>query len=341
MRDLRVPLSTDVSWRPIQLPRLSALHAQACTALAQRAWDVSIDAGVPWRAALTPVPSTDSRFRSVSEGIVVRLRWEGGVFHLRMPPEMLAACAQSLVPDVPLPEMPTALVQLILEGVLVGVQQALGISGAAITCLDSIPVADPAVPGLLLELQGVGVNGTLIVPIQTDAEGLIVLARYALRRSPPLNDIYVGDVPVTLRAVVGETMLSAEMVEALREGDAVIVERYHPADGKSLPMRTASGWSLMANCEHSALLSAGQWQPDSLQDAVPPDHGRMSFELGRAELQLHQLMEAAHTEIPLAALPGDVSVRIYFNDQPVGAGSLVEVDGRIAVLLASPLIVPR
>lgn len=331
-------------WRPLQLPRLGGLQAQACTVIAQRAWHVPIDIGVQWQARLWPVPAADRRLIQLAAGQIIRLRWEGGVFHMRVPDALLAACAQALVPDIPLPGMPAAFVHTILEAALLGVQQVLGLSGASLAMVDSLPEADPGLPGFLLELRGAGIDSAMTLPVQADADGAAALARHALSRPCVANRIDIGAVPVTLHAVVGETSLPAGAVETLGHGDAILIDRYHPAAEQLLPLRAASGWSLLADCDAHTLRSAAIWQSGSLHDDVIdmalPDQDRMTFELGNVTLPLRQLLTAAKTPIPLATLPGDAMLRVCFEGRPVGQGALAEIDGRLAVVLSGMMASP-
>ena len=328
-------LTSATPWRPLQLPRLGGLQAQACTAIAQRAWNVPIDIGVQWQARLRPVPAADPRLGRLGGGQIIRLRWEGGVFHTRVPDALLVACAQALVPDIPLPGMPAAFAHTILEGALLGAQQALGLSGASLAMVDTLPEADPALPGFLLELRGAGIDGVMVLPLQADADGVAALARHALSRPRTGNRIDIGLIQVTLRAVVGETSLPAGLVETLQHGDAVMIDRYHPTAGRMLPLRAASRWSLMANCDDHALCSAAIWQADTLrEDDAVPGQGRMTFELGRVMLPLRQLLIAAQTSIPVATLPGDALLCVFFEGRRVGQGALADIDGRPAVVLS-------
>lgn len=325
-------------WQPLPLPRMTGLQAQACTAVAQRAWHVPIDIGVQWQARLWPVPATDPRCMRQVDGRIIRLRWGGGVFYAGVPDALLAACAQALVPDIPLPGMPAAFAHTILEAALLEAQQALGLSGASLAVVEAFPDRDPAVPGLLLELRGAGIDGAMTLPLQTDADGMAVLARHAFSRPRVGNHIDIGTIPVTLRAIVGETSLTAKQVETLGHGDAVLVDRYHPAAGQMLPLRAVSGWSLLAICDDHALRSASIWQADHLCDQGPdavPGEGRMTFELGLVRLPLHQLLMAIQAQVPLAALPGDAMLRVFFGDRLIGQGALVDIDGRLAVVLSS------
>lgn len=330
-------LASATPWQPLQLPRLTGLQAQACTAVAQRAWHVPIDIGVQWQARLWPVPATDPRVARQIEGRIIRLRWEGGVFYMRVPDALLAACAQALVPDIPLPGMPAAFANTILEGALLSAQQALGLSGASLAMVEAFPERDPAVPGFLLELQGAGLEGAMTLPIQADADGVAALARHAFLRPSVGNHVDIGAVPVTLRAIVGETNLSAEQVATLQHGDAVLIDRYHPAARQMLPLRAASGWSLMAVCDDHTLSSASLWQADRLCDDLldaAPGEGRMTFELGLVRLSLRQLLTAIQTHVAVAVLPGDAMLRVFFDGRPVGQGVLADIDGRLAVVLS-------
>lgn len=333
MHDLRGASSSDIAWRPLRLARFTSAQAQACTALAQRAWNVPVDIGVSWRARMWPVFPGDGRLNRHPTGQIVRLRWEGGVFHMRVPSELLAACGQALVPDTPLPHMPDALVQTLLESALMGVQQALGVSGASLARVDVMPQPDPALPGLLLELQGAGLNGSLVIPMQADAEGLAALARFALRNPCHSNGIDIASTPVALCAMIGETELTPQQVATLGEGDAILIDRYYPVNGQILPLRASSGWSLLSTVEGGAIQSAAAWQADGMQASAVPDAGRVTFELGRFTLPLCRLIEATQVPTVVASVPGDSMLSIFFAGTLVGHGVLIEIDDRIAVRL--------
>ncbi len=324
------------SWQPLPLPRISIAQARACTAIAQCLQQIPVDIGARWEARLRPVPPGDvSPPSAMPENRLVRIRWDGGVFHIQVPAASLHACLQAYVPDMPLPAVSGPLANAVLEGVLASVQQALGIAGAAISCLDSPAshASDPGMPGFLLELTGPGTTMPLTLLVHVDDAGLAALARHAARRPCLSNAIDLSDVPVTLLAVVGETQLEPAMIASLETHDAVLIERYFVTDGDTLPLQSASGWSLMSIIDDNGLCSTAEWHPDMLRSAARPPDVRLNFDIGHVMLPLQRLIELTQEEGLVAALPALSEINLRMDGTVIGQGELVELDGRPAVIL--------
>lgn len=346
--------------RPAALPRLTANEAQALSLVARHGADFAVElppAGAAaeaqpsvWRVGFTP--GAADALRQVMAWQAA-FEWSGALFRLGLPANALPVWLGARLPELGAGPLPDALQSAALETLLGEIAAALsGVAGGPATVLAEAPATPlPNVWTLTLSTQAGGVCHAVL---ECDSLGLMLLAGLlSARAAPAANTLETGALPVRLRAEIGAAWLPASLLRSLRPRDVVLLDDYLVGpqnelwlgipQGQGLRVRAeqssyivTQGWtSLMTETPNPSAEDAGQAQPGEALDldAIPV---RLTFDLGErtltlAELQRLQPGETFDLQRPLA----DGPVMIRANGALLGTGSLVEVDGRVGVTIAT------
>ncbi|NMK50029.1 type III secretion system cytoplasmic ring protein SctQ [Achromobacter sp. Bel] len=340
----------------LPLPRLSGNEARARSLIARHGADLRVTlaplAGADaepsdWRIGFTPgVP--DALRQSAS--LTADIEWAGARLRLGLPASAVHAWLAARLPgldagEVPAPLIATAIETLLAE-VMAGLADASPGGPAHIVSRDA-PAA-PLPQAWTIAARHPATGGTVFASLESDGLGLMLLAGLVSQAEPAVNDIDTDAVPVRVAARLGWTDLPATELAALQPRDTIFLDHYLVSPDGELCL-AAGGQGLRVRQENASYLITQSWKPLMTEtpqpsadagpdaqapldiDAIPV---RLTFELGERQFTLGDLRrlqpgETFDLERPLAE--GPVIVRA--NGAFVGAGELVEIDGRVGVTL--------
>src|SRR5690606_30964987 len=189
-------------------------------------------------------------------------------------------------------------------------------------------------------------NGhTVLAVLEADDLGLMLLAGLLAAARPAAGAIDEDALPIRLRAEVGAARLPADELATLVSGDVILLDEYLVGPQGELWLAIPQGQGLRVRAEQSSYLVTQGWTrlmtenpspdegtPDGEPldvDAVPV---RLTFDLGERTMplaELRQLQPGVVFDLQRPLADGPVMIRA--NGALIGAGELVEVDGRIGV----------
>ncbi|WP_260986115.1 type III secretion system cytoplasmic ring protein SctQ [Bordetella genomosp. 13] len=351
-----------VTAHPASLPRLSANEARALTLIARHGADFAVDLLPAEGAAADAAPA--SWRVGFTAGAVDALRqaadwrtgieWAGATLRLALPrnaPDAwLAARLPGLAPG-PLPEaLRAAALETLLEEVVAALTRVSPGGPAHVQALEASDAA--RLPHVwTLTLRAVATGEVRHAVLEADGLGLMLLASLIAKAAPAGNGVDTDALPVTLRATLGAATLPAAELRSLRPRDVVLLDEYLVGPQGELWLGIPQGQGLRVRAEHSTYIVTEGWTslmtqtPESPApaaahvaepldvDAIPV---RLTFDLGERSLTLADLRrlqpgETFDLQRPLA----DGPVMIRANGALLGTGTLVEIDGRIGVTIAT------
>lgn len=203
--------------------------------------------------------------------------------------------------------------------------------------------------------------------LHCDNLGLLMLAGLVPAGSPEgQSPIDAGSLPMRLDLTLGHTDLSTDDWHRLAPGDVIFIQRplFDGPQVLALRVRVSSGPGrcLMARREgqHLTITSEAFTMSDSAAhpddeplardgaaptDAAPEDAEpaaplgqvmvRLNFDVGHQDLSVDDLARLQPGEVLRLDRPVADLVTVRANGVKVGAGTLVEIDGRVGVLLTS------
>lgn len=349
---------------PAALPRLSASKAQALTLVAVHGAGMRVSlpeardgesAPGEWLLDLTPgVP--DALRQAASHKI--DLTWAGASLRVCATPGALLAWANARTPGLSLDALPMALQEAALEAAL----------DEALACLAPLTAAGPlrvaaeaaAVPlphAWVLSARSVPGAELALMVLEADDLGLMLLARLLKQVNPAgVGALGDADVPIALRAELGRTILPLPELQSLAAGDVVLLDEYWVDARGELWLCTPGGQGVRVRAEQSSYIVTQGWTMLMIQDSsaprepVPSDVDaspaeplaldaipiKLTFDLGDRTLplsELRQLQPGVVFDLQRPLTDGPVMIRT--NGALLGTGTLVEVDGRIGVCIAT------
>ncbi|GAB2734869.1 SctQ family type III secretion system cytoplasmic ring protein BscQ [Melaminivora jejuensis] len=376
------------------LLRLSRTEAQARTTIAQRAHalPLRLASGV-WLASLTPLvlpaqavrgaeavdadASASSTAGSARADARLDFEWAGAAFALCLPVSAVQQWLAAELQGASLPELPAPLVLPVLEAALAQVSaalQALGqgepqlvrcslgsLAGAAPT--EAAGTAGDALPRHAFELllRAEDAAPAIAARLHADSLGLMLLAGLLARR-PPRPGPAAGDMPLLLRAELGESRLTLQELHSLDLGDVVLLQAsfigaqrslWLSADGRAgvhvqLPepaqpatpfLTVVHPWSATMSAPNPPGNPSGNpSHPGSADQAAAPLQElpvRLSFDVGELSLTLAQLQALQPGQVLQLGHPLSAGVHIRANGVLLGEGDLVEIDGQLGVAVRS------
>lgn len=352
---------TPASASPATLPRLTANQAQALSLIARHGADIAV--------TLPPADGSDaqdSAWRvSLTQGVADALRaaadwhadleWAGAALRLHLPRRAASAWLDARMPELSAGAVPEPLLAAALETMLGDVVAALTrvSPGGPLHVLDTGSASGGApLPHVWTITARSAAGGATYAVLESDDLGLMLLANLLGKVSPPTNGAVDEDaLPVTLRAELGLTWLRAGELRALQPHDVVLLDEYLVGPQGELWLCIPQGQGLRVRAEQSSYLVTQGWtslmtQTANTPEAAPDAAGepldveaipvRLTFDLGERTLTLAELRrlqpgETFDLQRPLA----DGPVMIRANGALVGTGSLVEIDGRVGVAVAT------
>jgi type III secretion protein Q len=206
---------------------------------------------------------------------------------------------------------------------------------------------------LLMRLQHTDAQGketqTLHGLLHLDALGLLLSAGLLPTDNEPVPVWEKTELPVLLYLGVGETDLSMTQLGQLKNGDVVFFSRSLMTRDQILTLRTESvhgpWWVIPGRLDETTVhilqsahtMSSTDTSPDTElnDDTTPLDiHGipiRISFDLGHTTLTLGEMQSLQPGEVLQLPRSANEYVTIRANGAAIGAGQLVDIDGRLGV----------
>lgn len=342
-------------------PRLTRNEAQARSLVAQRALACPLElAGQTWLFDVQPWPPGQGASPPAADDWHLRLSWGGAFFDLWLPSSAAQTWIAAGEPDLDLPTLPDAFAAAALEEALAAALAALaGLQRGAARLESSSRVEeeegrDAAGPhrfGLRLTQGEAVVHGALAA----DTLGLMLIAGLAAQRPAQANALDEDRLPVPLFATIGSARLSVDELDSLRPGDAVLLERtWLDADGGLWLLAGDIGVRVQWNDGRLTVTQTatpiGLAMPEPEAETAPsPEHEHaaetppdwsslpvlLTFDLGERTLTLGEIKALQVGQSLELARPLEQAVHIRANGALIGSGELVEIDGRLAVSIAS------
>ncbi|MGZ9895376.1 type III secretion system cytoplasmic ring protein SctQ [Bordetella bronchiseptica] len=336
----------------LAVPRLSAGEAHALSRIACHGARFDVRLGEPavrWHCALTPYLHGDLADAELES---VQLQWAGTYIGLTVPRAAAAGWLAARLPrfaGVQLPQpIATAALEAMLEDVCRGMAGLDQQGPVRLAPLDGAPPLQPHRWTLTVRAPD---GGVWRAAVACDAWALQAIAA-------ALDSVAIADgpvsperVPVRLRADVGAAFVAAGQLRTLRPGDVVLLAQYRVGDAGELWL-SAGPNAIRVRAEHASFRVTQGWTAIMTEPATP-DPGetpaqagatldtdqipvRLTFDLGEREFTLAQLRSlhpgsTFDLERPIA----DGPVMVRANGLLLGSGRLVDIDGRIGVVLQS------
>lgn len=352
-------------------PRLSRNEAQARTLVAQRALACPVElAGQPWLLDVQPWPPGAAS--PPGEHWRLHLSWGGAFFDLWLPASSVQGWMAAVEPELDLPALPDAFAAAVLEEALAAALAALTGLQRGAARLEALARGEGgAVEGAhlfgLRLMQGEGEKCSVVHGVlAADTLGLMLMAGLLAQRPAQPNELQEDAIPVPLRIALGTARLSAQELDSLHPGDAVLLEQSWLEAGES--GRDCLLWLLAGNVGARVAWNEGRLTvthaPTSIGFAMsetPPapeaDAGktpdtvpvpgwqglpvRLEFDLGERVLTLGEVKALQVGQVLELPNPPGETVRIRANGVLIGSGELVEIDGRLGVVIASLSMVAK
>lgn len=288
----------------------------------------------------------------------VDLSWAGASLRLCATPGALLAWVNTRLPGLALDALPLVLQEAALETALGEALSALG----PLTAAEPLHVAAEAT-GIPLphvwtfSARSLPGDELALMVLEADDLGLMLLARLLKQANPGASGaLDHADLPMTLRAELGRAVLPLFELQSLVNGDVILLDEYWVDSQGELWLCIPQGQGLRVRAEHSSYIVTQGWttlmtQNPSIPDDTPPlapDTSseeplaleampvRLSFDLGDRTLplsELRQLQPGAVFDLQRPLNDGPVMIRA--NGALLGTGTLVDLDGRIGVCIAT------
>jgi type III secretion protein Q len=344
----------------IRIPRAEALRASQ-PAASRDFLDGAVGDDSPddiWNLGIAPGQPQSLK----AAGTVRRdLEWAGGHLRLTLSPDTITSWLNANLPAVALDELSDPLVATAVEVLLEYVFSALD---AASTCgrprvIEGEANDAPLPHGWTLTARHNASGHLGFALLEADTLGLLLLANLLKRAPQTSNGLNEDDLPVTVYADLGRTVLSAANLSGLRAQDTIFIDDYRVtsdgdlwlvASGHGVRLRpqqdsycVTQGWTPMMNdlldssreSDADAFLDDGpapiETDKDFDVDAVPVT---LTFSLGERQVTLGELRHLQPGEVfdlarPLAGGP----VMVRANGRLFATGDVVDIDGRVGVTL--------
>ena len=347
---------------PLRLLRRTSAQARAANRVLQRAQalDLQLD-GRPWQLALLPAGGSPSDAGPGSHPEhakahlwYVTARWGDAPFTLALHAAAVQAWLSDAFPDLDLPELPAPFLAAVLETTVRTVLAQLAdlgqgeLQGMRIETSPAVTYGQEETWRLQLKSEAAQLEGTLF----TTTAGLMRLASVLKDHPPflgPLADLAAARfLPIALHAQIGFTSLRAEEWAQLKPGDAILVERPLLApDGEftlawgtfTFRARPQAG-QLVVTAIHAHTGGAMDRFDDEHEGLSPLDSLRrvplrVTFDVGELRLTLADLESLQVGQALDLGRPLSEAVQLRINGARVGLGELVDIDGRLGVVLRS------
>jgi type III secretion protein Q len=337
---------------PLSLLRLSRNEVDARNLIVQRAQALEIELQDQFcTVTLEPLLAMhmhESTFNS--DDWLVQAQWAGAPFDIILPASAAQSWMAARFPELALADMPDCLAAALLETVFeeLSCMQLLCSRGQLqIQSLAQNPQSSRSLPqcfALSLSSQ----SGCIYGQIQTDSLGLMLMA--GLLSSLPMQDnrIDVDALPIVLNVEIGRTCLTAKALSELALGDSVLFDHIWIGQDQSLwlgyeDIGVRVRWQdfdlqVIEPLQVTDLRMFLDKESDMNQHNISPisEVGiDLRFDLGQRSILLSDLKAMQVGQTLSLDRPLSASVTIRANGTAIGAGELVEIDGRLGVTVTA------
>jgi type III secretion protein Q len=338
--------------RPLALPRLTSSETQALAALTTQGsgLPITVSQGRQALLSLTPLPPAEVPLHA-TDSHRLRLEWGGGQMALDVSGSTLDTWVQQVLAVDTLVQLPESFRQAAIEHIVqwltAGMEQT-GRGQVVLTGTGPVTEARPSdAPHALTLTMRMAEGPGLTCLLHMDSLALMLLGSLA-QSAPTDNDPQaLEDLPVTLSLCVGETFLPLADMSQLLVGGLVFLSQSHMQDGQGFQLSTSLGpkryWRASARQQDDQIIltanpiimstiettSDNSDSPISWEDM--PVH--LTFDVGQKTLTLKQLRQLAEGQALALDREIQSAVNIRANGATIGQGQLVDIDGRLGVLL--------
>jgi type III secretion protein Q len=343
------------SIRPLPLLRLNASHAQALRRLGSQPEGFAItgllaDTAQPVVLRLSPLALSE-RAASVSAGLTrLTMEWAGGRLLLDLSEAAAGVWLRASLGGADYAALPADWIEPAIAHALAGISAAvetLGRGPLQLAAIGPAP-ADGWVDGfhpLWLEarLGAECVAGLL----QLDSLSLLLLSSMMPAAGSATGPLTGSAVPMPLLLSIGQTRLAVESLRRLRPRGVVFIAEPHGEGPGELLLQTPEfngrAWALRAALSGNSLHILERVRPmNTPSDSASEDLSasleqlpvRLSFDLGERMVTLAELQTLDAGSVLGLDRPLQDFVTIRVNGVAVGEGQLVEMDGRLGVMVS-------
>ncbi len=346
------------SWEPLRFPSRSQPLVRATNLILQRANSLPVSlADRPWFLTLTA--AFDSNSPGLPEEIPAStwrldVLWGDAPFQFYLPARAAQAWLAEGFPELDFPDLPEPFSAAILEAAARTLLPSLSGVGRGelrvvrIERAGNATYRQEATWRLQLKSGSPGADFTIDGWLSATRDAVLHLASCLEDCPVTPGPILPDHLPMVLRAEVGFTWMTPEEWSGLRPGDAILVERPLLAPDGELWL-TCGPLVLRARPEAGQLFVTASWQQggsalDHFEEddlyAGPLDNLRrvplrVAFDVGElrltvAEVEALQVGQALDLGRPLSE-----AVQVRIHGVRVGLGELIDIDGRLGVVLRS------
>jgi type III secretion protein Q len=263
---------------------------------------------------------------------------------LFVPPRLLQRVAQSFFGLVRDQELPEALVASVLEAAIAPWLSRLEEAAGIEISLKRVAVAP----------DGIVLDAPLAFSFPMLAEGsavtVVPAAKLSLPKLPATAWTSGEQFSLRLAMVIAEVAITPRELAELSTGDVVLLTGLRSGDAAELRLAISPGTAIIARIDGQKVTVARVGKAMTSDDATDAKPGtpaaaepalpaaaledvplKVVFDLGDIELTFGELKTmVAGQVIDLARAPGN-AVRISMNGRRIGAGEIVEIEGRLGV----------
>jgi type III secretion protein Q len=344
------------SIRPLALVRLDARQAQALRRLGGQFEGLEVTGlladPTSVRMRLSPLALAEREAVSLDGLVRLSMEWAGGRLLLDLSEQAAGVWLRGVLGSSAYGTLPPDWFEPAIGHAvehLSRVMEPLGRGPLQLASIDKAP-SDVLMPGFHpLWLEAVLGDERITGLLQLDSMSLLLAASLMPPVEAAKGPLSADSVPMPFVLCIGQTRLSLAQLGALRPGGVVVIAEPFSTQPRELillsPERAGRAWGLRAVLEAASLNILERAHPmntetqseaasDGLGESLSELPVKLSFDLGErtltlAELQALDVGSALNLDRPLQDF---VTLRV--NGVVVGEGQLVEMEGRLGVMVS-------
>jgi type III secretion protein Q len=350
--------------RPFRLPTLTASEAQALSTVAHSGKKITLSAwkwGAPPTLALNVVPAghpidADNLQR-------LELDWAGAKLTLDVPRTAVHSWVSEVLGGADVAALPPEWQQAAWFQACEWLAHTLTQAGRGKARIQQLGAAAGAHPisvrhRFLCSLHFSAKHGqpelVMHAILHTDSLGVLLLSGFVASHGQAIAPQSTPALPITLQLALGESDVPLQQLQQVRPGDVVFFSRSWVAQRQQLILVQggdhAPRWAVSARLDghslHILQAPITMASPDSTahpEDSEQPAEPvsltqipiRLGFDLGSLTVPLESLQSMQAGQVLNLERPTQDYVTIRANGAVVGQGQLVEIDGRLGVMVSA------
>ena len=183
--------------------------------------------------------------------------------------------------------------------------------------------------------------------LHMDSLALMLVASLVQAQAPAEETTAMESLPLALHLCIGQTQLPLDQMHRLQTGGLVFIDHSHLGGGDGLLLCAAAGpqhrLTVQARVDGHQLLilsspaimnteATDETADESLSlEQMPVE---LSFDLGRKMMSLQELKKLSEGQAVPLDQPLQQAVTIRANGAVIGQGQLLDIDGRVGVLIS-------